>query len=209
MNPRRREKSVLRKKTSGGNLVRCLCGRIAPALSLFKPEAEKSLISLAAVDDLASRFLASNTATGSRFAAVVSTPCAFVLSEQGKVRYASRSTALREANAWISPRVEIPNSSLSARVRGGVTCEEPEEVDADIWFSDWERGGVLLEEARHLARWDQTLTLLWFEDEEVPPPKLREYEEPEEPLLEELDGYKPPRTALVLLKSCKTETPQV
>jgi hypothetical protein len=30
--------------------------------------------------------------------------------------------------------------------------------------------------------------LLWFEDEEVPPPKLREHEEPEEPLLEELDG---------------------
>jgi len=29
----------------------------------------------------------------------------------------------------------------------------------------------LLEEARHLDRFDQTLTLLWFEDEEVPGPK--------------------------------------
>ena len=28
--------------------------------------------------------------------------------------------------------------------------------------------GVLLEEAIHLEQWDQTLTLLWFEDEEVP-----------------------------------------
>ena len=155
---------------------------------LFKPEAEKGLIGLAAVDDLAGRFGASNTATGSRFAAVVSTPCAFVLSEQGKVRYASRSTALREANAWITPRVDIPDGSLSARVRRGEVCEESEEVDADIWFSEWERGGVLLEEVRHLSRWDQTLTLLWFEDEEVPPPKPREYELPEEPLLEELDG---------------------
>jgi len=150
---------------------------------LFKPEAE-----LAAVDDLAARFCASNTATGSRFAAVVSAPCAFVLSEQGKVRYASRSTALRESNAWITPRVDLPNGSLSAKIRGGETCEGPEEIDADIWFSDWERGGVLLEEARHLARWDQTLTLLWFEDEEVPPPKFREHEEEEESLLEELDG---------------------
>jgi hypothetical protein len=155
---------------------------------LFKPQAEKVPIGLAAVDDLAERFCASNTATGSRFAAVVSTPCAFVLSEQGKVRYASRSTSLREANAWITPRVDIPDGSLSARIRGGMTCYGPEDVDADVWFSEWERGGVLLEEARHLARWDQTLTLLWFEDEEVPPPKLREYEEPEEPLLEELDG---------------------
>ncbi len=32
------------------------------------------------------------------------------------------------------------------------------------------------------------MTLLWFEDEEVPPPKPREYEQSEEPLLEELDG---------------------
>jgi Zn-dependent peptidase ImmA (M78 family) len=50
---------------------------------LFKPQAEKSLISLAAIDDLAARFRASTTATGSRYAAVVSTPLAFVLSEQG------------------------------------------------------------------------------------------------------------------------------
>ena len=27
---------------------------------------------------------------------------------------------------------------------------------------------MLLEEARYLARWDQVLTLLWFESEEVP-----------------------------------------
>jgi hypothetical protein len=45
------------------------------------------------------------------------------------------------------------------------------EIDAGDWFSDWERGGVLLEEARHLAQWDQTLTLLWFESLEVPTPQ--------------------------------------
>jgi hypothetical protein len=66
-----------------------------------------------------------------------------------------------------------------------------ETIDADIWFNDWERGGVLLEEARHFPRWDQTLTMLWFEDEEVPPPKREgeELREDEEELgLEELDG---------------------
>jgi hypothetical protein len=40
-----------------------------------------------------------------------------------------------------------------------------------MWFTDWERGGVLLEEARFLAPWDQVLTLLWFENEEIPPLK--------------------------------------
>jgi hypothetical protein len=157
----------------------------------FKPLAEKAEIGFAAIDDLAGRFAASATATGSRFAAVVSVPCAFVISEQGKVRYASRSTALREANAWIAPRSDLPVGSVSKRVRAGEIIAEAEEVDADIWFSDWLRGGVLLEGARHLSRWDQTLTLLWFEDEEMPPPTLGSREEEEELGLKELDGILP------------------
>jgi hypothetical protein len=158
---------------------------------LFKPLAEKVDISLAAVDDLAKRFVASNMATGSRFATLVSAPCAFVLSEQGKVRYASRSTALREANAWISPQMALPQGSVSERVRAGGTCDGPEETEADVWFDDWERGGVLLEDARHLKQWDQTVALLCFQDEEVPPPKRERRHEQEELGLSELDGILP------------------
>jgi hypothetical protein len=155
---------------------------------LFRPAAEESAVGFDTVEDLAARFLASLTATGSRFAAVVSAPCAFVLSEQGTVRYASRSAALREANAWIAPRIGLARGSISEKVRAGEVCERPRKVDADIWFSDWERGGVLLEEVRHIARWDQTLTLLWFEDEEVPAPKRELREDEEELGLQELDG---------------------
>jgi hypothetical protein len=158
---------------------------------LFTEEVEKMPIGLASVEDLAGRLQASTTATGSRFAAVVGTPCAFVLSEQGKVRYASRSTTLRDANAWIQLRLDLPSGSLSKKVRAGSPSGGTETVDAELWFSDWERGGVLLEEARHFPRWDQTLTMLWFEDEEVPPPKREreEIREDEEELgLEELDG---------------------
>lgn len=158
---------------------------------LFKPLVEKVDISLAAVDDLAKRFVASNMATGSRFATLVSAPCAFVLSEQGKVRYASRSTALREANAWISPRMALPRGSVSERVRAGGTCDGPEETEADVWFDDWDRGGVLIEDARHLKQWDQTVALLWFQDEEVPPPKRDSREREEELGLSELDGILP------------------
>lgn len=174
-------------------LSEILCDIFAAELllpyGLFKPLAEDSGIGLDAVEDLASRFLASISATGSRFGAVISSPCAFVLSEQGKVRYASRSAALRDAYAWIQPRLDLPRGSLSARVRGGEVCGGSEPVDADIWFSDWERGGILQEEAKHFSRWDQTLTLLWFEDGEVPAPKREEVREDEEELgLQELDG---------------------
>lgn len=158
---------------------------------LFKPLVEKTDISLAAVDDLAGRFAASNMATGSRFAALIRTACAFVLSEQGKVRYASRSTALREAKAWIPARMALPQGSVSERLRAGGTCNGPEEIEADIWFNDWNRGGTLLEDARHLKQWDQTVALLWFEDEEVPPPKRDSREREEEEGLRELDGVLP------------------
>lgn len=160
---------------------------------LFRPLAEQTAIGIASIESLAKDFNASFTATGSRFAAVLKAPCAFVLSEKGKVRYASRSTMLREAGAWIAPRIEMPRTSLSAKLRAGAAENGPVEIEADEWFKDWERGGTLLEEARHLDRWDQTLTLLWFEDEEVPAPKRgdwRETSQSEEDaeLLPELDG---------------------
>lgn len=155
-------------------LAEILCDVFAAELllprRLFEPLANEAPVGFAAIDALSARFKASTTATGSRYAAASSTPCAFVLSEAGQVRYASRSKALQDANAWIAPRIDVPSSSVSARARGSADAS-PEEIDADLWFSNWERGGVLLEEARYLAQWDQILTLLWFESEEVPPPK--------------------------------------
>jgi len=155
---------------------------------LFKPEVDKAVIGFDAIDEMARRFEASNTATASRFAAVAPIPCAFVISEQGKVKYASRSTSMRDGNAWIQPGVDLPRESFSARARSGAGATGAERIDADVWLSDWERGGSLLEEVRHLARWDQTLTLIWFEDEEVPLPKRELREDEEELGLEELDG---------------------
>jgi hypothetical protein len=159
---------------------------------LFKPAAENASINFNSLDVLGQQFQASVTATGSRFAALLSDPCAFVLSEQGKVRYASRSAKLRECGAWIPPGVEIPEGSLSFRARQGELSRQPEEIEADSWFRAWERGGTLLEETRHLPTWDQTLTLLWFDDLEIPPPGRLDhsYQEhtPEDELLPELDG---------------------
>jgi Zn-dependent peptidase ImmA (M78 family) len=181
-------------------LAEILCDVFAAELllpyDLFHPEAEKASIGMSSIDDLAERFQASVTATGSRYAAVVSSPVAFVLSEQGKVRHASRSKPLKDASAWIPPRLDIPEGSLSKKVRAGLFAENQDTVDADLWFSEWERGGSLVEEVRHLPQWDQTLSLLWFEDGEVPARNFRDergavYEEEEnedDALLKELDG---------------------
>jgi hypothetical protein len=160
---------------------------------LLKRFVDKADIGLAAIDELAGRFEASTMATGSRFAAVAGFPCAFVLSENGTVRYASRSTMLRQGNAWIAPRMTLPAGSVCARLHAGGTCAGPEETAADLWFSSWDHGGTVLEDARHLDQWNQTIALLWFEDEDPPSPaaeRSREREE-EDQGLAELDGVLP------------------
>lgn len=157
---------------------------------LFRPLACKAEIGFAAINDLADKFEASVTSTGSRFAAELDLPCAFVLSETGKVKYASRSKALREMNAWIHPGTLLPPTSASAAARNGNRNQNTEEIAADVWFSDWRKGGWLLEEARHLPRYDQTLTLLWFDEGDEPrSQKVRANED--DGLLKELDGNLP------------------
>lgn len=159
-------------------LAERLCDLFAAQLllpdRLFVPEAEDMLLGLSSIDALADRFQASVIATGSRFAESVSAPCAFVLSHQGVIVHAARSKAMKNAYALIDRSVPLPSGSLSARVCGGAApCRA--EANAADWFRDWEKGGVVQEESRHLAKWDRTLTLLWFESLEVPesPPAAR------------------------------------
>lgn len=163
--------------TAGRPLAERLCDLFAAELllpgKLFEPAAEDAPVSLTGIDALAGQFEASVTATGSRYAASVSTPCAFVLSHHGKVVYASRSKAFKDANAFIARHLELPEGSVSARSRTGEVVGTG-RIDAADWFSNWERGGILVEEARYLAQWDQTLTLIWFESEQVPSAQERD-----------------------------------
>lgn len=191
--------AVEREEATGRRVCDSFAAELLLPKRLFQPLAEKSAVSLASVDALAERFVASTMATGSRYAEVISTPCAFVISENGKIRYASRSKPLIDGGAWIRPGEDVPRGTVSKRaIEGAATPRE--EVPADEWFSDWERGGTLIEEARHLPRWNRTLSLLWFESEEVPPPvrdrdrsrweiegrEIDEYRDDEEDGLEEL-----------------------
>ena len=170
-----------------------LCDVFAAELLLpynhFKPLVDSCDIGFADLDQLAATFQASVTSTGSRFAAATDLPCAFVLSQSGIVRYASRSKALREAGAWISIGSVPPSSSArAARAQRG---QQISQISADLWFSDWKRGGTLIEESRFLPKWDQRLTLIWFDDDEVPDPGFATDDDGEEPLLKELDGVLP------------------
>lgn len=173
-----------------------LCDVFAAELLLpyksFRPLVADQDCSLEAVDELADRFEASVIATGSRFATMTSNPCAFVLAERSKVRFSSRSAKMREARAWIATRMDLPDGSVAKRRREGDIGVGPEEVDPGIWFEDWDRGGTLFEDARYVAKYDQTIALLWFEEEDLSPARVeRRQQEEEEFGLAELDGILP------------------
>lgn len=159
---------------------------------LFKPRVDAADMGLASISALADEFDASLASTGSRFATFSRELCAFVLSEGGKVRYSARSTQLRDAKAWIRRGSPLPPDSYSARLRAGGARSGSEEAEPMEWFEDWDRGGSLYEDALYLAQWDQTLTLLWLDDEGLPPSGTDAKRWDEETYgLRELDGVLP------------------
>lgn len=84
----------------------------------------KGAPSVQAVEYMAQLFCTSFPAAASRYATLAGFPCAFVTMERGLVRYAARSTSLRRAGAWISPRSPIPPGSVASRLREAGTVGE-------------------------------------------------------------------------------------
>jgi Zn-dependent peptidase ImmA (M78 family) len=160
---------------------------------LFAGQVADSDISLDAVKSLAAEYKASLTATGSRFAVNANEPCAFVLSEDGRIRYVSRSKYLNELKGWIDFNVPMPQGSVAHRlIQGGSKIEDYDEIPTDVWFD----GGIgnrssLAEEAILLQEWNQCLSLIWFEEGETPVGERWNEDEDDEPLLNELDGRLP------------------
>lgn len=161
-------------------------------LHIFKPLVDSAEPGFAFIARASEDARASLMATASRFAAITSIPCAFVLCERGKIKYSTRSASLRAKNAWIQPRTSLPPGSVTARVCAGERCTGPEEVDPDVWFTDWTSGGTLFEEARFFPKWTQALTLLWGDEEELAERRpAHETERSDDSEYRELDGNLP------------------
>jgi Zn-dependent peptidase ImmA (M78 family) len=125
--------------------------------------------SVSLIEHMAGEFCISFPAAASRFACLSDLPCAFITMERGAIRYAARSTSLRRAGAWISPKSPIPQGSVSHRLRATSTnATDSAEVAQDIWFENWEKGFDLWELAKHYHRTDTTIALLWFDDDDLP-----------------------------------------
>ena len=112
--------------TTGRPLAERLCDLFAAELllpgKLFEPAAEGAPISLAGIDALSRQFEASVTATGSRYADSVNTPCAFVLSHREEsftphVRRCSRRRTHSFSRVRTCPQAPCRRVRAQARTR--------------------------------------------------------------------------------------------
>lgn len=158
--------------------------------TLLAPLVEDADIAFESIERLGGEFGASLAATGSRFAELCDRPCAFVLINNGTIRYASRSRSMKDCGAWLDPGSKVPESSLASQMQRATRKTGPIEVEAVDWLKDWKRGGRLMQEVRHAPKWNQTLALLWFGDDRAPDPeeKYADDKEYEELALQPLDG---------------------
>lgn len=160
----------------------------------FRRDVASVEVSLESIKRLAEQYRASLTSTGSRFATNCEVPCAFVLIEEGKIRYVSRSKYLRELKGWIDLGIPVPKGSVAQQLLGNKDkSQEYDEIATEIWFNDGVKGYQLLAEESVIYRdWDQCLSLIWFDDElKIVNGGNARYFDDSEPLLEELDGILP------------------
>lgn len=157
---------------------------------LFVKDVSDLDISMAAVKELAEKYKASMTTTGSRFALSANEPCAFVLSEDGYVRYVSRSKFLNELKGWIDFNVPLPKESVAHRLmQGSSKSEDYDTLPSDVWFTDRIRNRQsLAEEALLLREWNQCLSLIWFDESMESTHERCDEDDDDQPLLKELDG---------------------
>jgi Zn-dependent peptidase ImmA (M78 family) len=147
------------------------------------------------VERIRAKYITSFPATASRVAALTDYPCAFVTMDAKIIRYAARSAALRKLNAWVAPKTPIPEGSVASRLsKDGERTGADSNIAQDLWFTDWLQGYDLTEMARHYPEYDQTFSLLWFEDDDGPAMPVNTFskgQQVDDGLLKELDGILP------------------
>lgn len=157
---------------------------------LIQPLTEEFDFTADAILTLSRRFEASKLAVASRFALASTMPLAYLVAEEGRVRYCVTSSALRNARVFLRAGVELPGRSAAAQaIRSGLEVTTA-ELEASAWsHSDAADRFSVHEEAIHYAAWGQTLSLLTFEEDAPIPRTLSTQSDDGDELLSELTGH--------------------
>jgi hypothetical protein len=176
-----------------------ICDTFAAECLLPHEFIRKDLINATAdfgfVEQMAAKYQASLTCTASRVAMNAPFACAYVLSEDGHVRFAAYSTSMRESRFWISLGIAVPIASVTGQCLRANSSNAVGVVPAHLWTSADPFADVdVNEDVRIVRTWNQALTLISLDSGTiVDDRRAKSAFEPDddEPLLRELDGNLP------------------
>ena len=159
--------------------------------AMIQPLAEEKDFTLDHLAELADHFQASRSCIASRFAQASEGHLAFVVAEDGVVKYSIGSKALREARVWITKGIPLPQNSAAANAhKTGISGLHEADIEGADWsHSDDARRFACYEQATYHAPTRQTQSILNFEEFD-PRPVSNGYRarHDDDDMLEELDG---------------------
>lgn len=125
--------------------------------------------SVAVIEELREAFGSSFPATASRYASLASFPCAYVMMDAANVIYASANAAFRSKGIRVVWKCPVPTGSVAQRLRaGGQRATDTEQIAQDIWLENCDAGYDLWELSRYNSEYDETISLLWCTEEDLP-----------------------------------------
>lgn len=158
---------------------------------MIQPLTEEKDFTLEHLAELADHFQASRSCTASRFSQASDGHVAFVVAEDGVVKYSIGSKALRDARVWITKGIPLPQNSAAANAyRAGISGLHEADIEGTDWStSDDARRFACYEQATYHAPTRQTQSILNFEELD-PRPVSNGYQarHDDDDMLEELDG---------------------
>lgn len=160
---------------------------------IFSKDVDDCLADLQEIQNLGEKYQASLQATGSRFVFFTEEPCAWIISNGKEVTYASTSKTLKEKKIYIDFKMMLPTESLAFNLTRGTSTESSLDIDTEVWFNKKiSCVSSVYEQSMYFDEYNQTITLLTLNEEENSNSyDFEEYDEDEQPLLEELSGELP------------------
>jgi hypothetical protein len=159
--------------------------------AMIQPHAEEKEFTLEHLAELAEHFQASRSCIASRFAQASDGHLAFVVAEDGVVKYSIGSKALREARVWITKGIPVPQNSAAATAhKAGISGLHEADIEGTDWSSsDDARRFACYEQATYHSPTRQTQSILNFEElDQRPVSNGYRANHDDDGLLEELDG---------------------
>lgn len=140
-------------------------GALLMPRELFQGRIAGTVPTTQVIKDLAREFDTSLMATALRFVETSKDYCAFVVSENNKIRWWRASDSFGNHNLWMDSKSALPrHSAAAAYFRDGEVEEEPIEVDLKDWFGQMDDidADFVFEQAIPLPEFDQVISLIWL-----------------------------------------------